>query len=409
MSAAPLAIFALMTLPWTPPMGDPGSRVVKAPVTSEVAQSQSPQAQDRETQMRFRSMDTNGDNIITRDEWRGSAQSFRVHDWNRDGVLSGSELRVASWRNENWENMDYDSQYEIDDWTASNFARLDRNGDNRITRNEWYFDAETFRRVDRNGDNVITRSEFLGAADYDDDRGDRFEYIDADGSGYIERDEWHGTMNAFDRLDTNRDNRLSRAEVVGGTVSRTATTPSTNNRARQQFESLDRNNNNMIARNEWPWSRASFDKYDVNGDGMLTWREFSAAASTSTSAVAPASTGGQTVRVDARVRWTDSGIYVRAGDTINFHAEGVVQMSPDANDTATPEGSRVGRKAPDAPARDQAAGRLLARIGDSGPLVLGPGGQWRAATSGELYFGINDDHLPDNSGEFKVTVNVIGR
>ena len=32
-----------------------------------------------------------------------------------------------------------------------------------------------------------------------------------------------------------------------------------------------------------------------------------------------------------------------------------------------------------------------------------------APVSGRLYLGVNDDHLPDNSGEFVVTVGVQGR
>ena len=53
--------------------------------------------QDQE-QMRFRGMDRNGDGRITRAEWRGSAQSFRQHDWNNDGVLSGDEVRPGALR-----------------------------------------------------------------------------------------------------------------------------------------------------------------------------------------------------------------------------------------------------------------------------------------------------------------------
>ena len=41
-------------------------------------------------------MDANRDGAISRDEWRGSDQSFRVHDWNGDGVLSGGEVRVGA-------------------------------------------------------------------------------------------------------------------------------------------------------------------------------------------------------------------------------------------------------------------------------------------------------------------------
>lgn len=41
---------------------------------------------------RFRGMDTNRDGRITRDEWRGNDNSFRQHDRNGDGVISGKEM-----------------------------------------------------------------------------------------------------------------------------------------------------------------------------------------------------------------------------------------------------------------------------------------------------------------------------
>ena len=53
------------------------------------------QGQDQE---RFRGMDRNRDGVITRAEWRGSAQSFRNHDWNGDGRLSGDEIRPGAQR-----------------------------------------------------------------------------------------------------------------------------------------------------------------------------------------------------------------------------------------------------------------------------------------------------------------------
>jgi hypothetical protein len=41
---------------------------------------------------RFEGMDRNSDGRICRAEWRGSEESFRRHDWNNDGVLSGDEV-----------------------------------------------------------------------------------------------------------------------------------------------------------------------------------------------------------------------------------------------------------------------------------------------------------------------------
>src|SRR3982750_1826536 len=65
------------------------------------------------SQSGFYGQDRNGDGVITRDEWRGSDQSFRQHDINEDGVLSGNELpaRMRTRRQtqgNNNENRDYD-------------------------------------------------------------------------------------------------------------------------------------------------------------------------------------------------------------------------------------------------------------------------------------------------------------
>ena len=160
-------------------------------------------------------MDTNRDGAISRAEWRGSDQSFQRHDWNGDRVLSGNEVRVGAAREFGEEGDDYDqARPEFRNWTERGFANLDRNRDGRIARAEWFYDREGFIRADRNGDNALTREEFL-SGDVDVDREDRFEYLDANRNGRIERAEWHASRDAFTWLDRNRDGVLSRAEVVG--------------------------------------------------------------------------------------------------------------------------------------------------------------------------------------------------
>lgn len=219
---------------------------------------------------RFAAMDTNNDGVITRSEWRGSTRSFAVHDWNGDGVLSGDEVRAGAQR-ANRDDSIFDSnerEYDYDDWTARGFANLDHNRDGRIGREEWHFDLETFRRVDRNRDNSLSRAEFLNEdAQEDDDRNDRFSYLDANNDGRVSRAEWHGTAERFEALDDNRDGMLTRAEVRG-----TAEPP------QDLFTSVDVNRDNSISRDEWHWSRPSFEARDRNRDGRLTRDEFGNAA-----------------------------------------------------------------------------------------------------------------------------------
>jgi Ca2+-binding EF-hand superfamily protein len=110
----------------------------------------------------FHEMDDNHDGVISRHEWRGSRESFRQHDWNDNGILSGEEIsrgsapvsrtadrretapRTAPIRTERDEVL---------------FARRDLNHDGRITRDEWG-DAAAFSRLDKNHDNVVSAYEY---------------------------------------------------------------------------------------------------------------------------------------------------------------------------------------------------------------------------------------------------------
>lgn len=223
--------------------------------------------------IRFQEMDQNGDGTITRAEWRGSARSFEVHDWNGDGKLSGDEVRVGASRNDQALDPNFDSsdrEYVFTDWTDRGFRALDHNGDGRLTRAEWHFDLQEFRFADHNNDGVITRAEFLNQDAEDDDRDDRFPYLDSNHDGRVSRDEWHGAPSRFSALDTNRDGVLTRVELVG------------NEPPPDLFTSVDVNHDRAISLNEWHWSRASFNERDLNRDGRLSVQEFNGAAPTST-------------------------------------------------------------------------------------------------------------------------------
>lgn len=183
----------------------PGSSVRFCARGEQLSQQQSSNAPGNgNAAMRFRRMDTDNDGAISRSEWRGNPQSFSNFDWNNDGVLSGDEVSVAAARR-----------------------------GNRTARGE----------------------------DFEVGNDDRFDYLDINGNGFLERNEWDGGQNAFDRLDTSGDRRLSRAEFD-------------NNTRGSDFSRVDMNGDGRIRLEEWPWSRPAFDRQDANGDGVITQNEY---------------------------------------------------------------------------------------------------------------------------------------
>jgi hypothetical protein len=113
----------------------------------------------------------------------------------------------------------------------------------------------------------------------------------------------------------------------------------------------------------------------------------------------------RTVAVHADRQWTDTGITVRAGDVIRFDPTGVIQWGPGRQDG--PAGEVNSPHNANRPIPNRSGGSLIGRIGaGSGDMfyIGGDRGTFRARTSGRLYLGVNDDHLQDNSGQFRVLV-----
>ena len=214
-------------------------------------------------------------------------------------------------------------------------------------RAEWFYDREGFVRADRNRDGVLTRAEFLGS-EVDADREDRFEYLDVNNNGRVERSEWHASRDAFDWLDRNNDGVLSRTEVVGEDIEES-----------DLFGGLDANNDKVITSDEWQWSRRSFAQQDQNGDGQLTRRELTnAELQSQETSVGAVGTSGRAVVVEAARGWVDTGIDVQPGDRISIDASGTVTLSNNGSDFAEPAGSRVGRRAESAPLRNEPGRRV---------------------------------------------------
>jgi Ca2+-binding EF-hand superfamily protein len=235
--------------------------IAVAPATFAQGRGQARGQQGREN-MRFAGMDRNGDGVITRAEWNGNARAFQNNDWNGDGILSGEEVRPAG-------------QRTVDPGASSaaleqDFITLDFNRDGIVTEDEWYFQRADFVRIDRNRDNIITRAEFLNqnvagttgrAPAVARNSAAAFADLDANDDGRVSVNEWQGTPERFEVLDSNRNGFLSRREMTA------------NEGTADVFNTIDSNRNGAITREEWRSSRDEFDRLDANRDGRISRAE----------------------------------------------------------------------------------------------------------------------------------------
>ena len=114
---------------------------------------------------------------------------------------------------------------------------------------------------------------------------------------------------------------------------------------------------------------------------------------------------GRTIQVAANKPWTDTGIDVRAGETVVFQASGEVTIGRSPGQTASVDGNGSYHSAqypePNAP-----GGALIGKIGNNGrPFGIGSQSQpLPMPASGRLFLGVNDNEIGDNAGAFSVVV-----
>lgn len=138
--------------------------------------------------------------------------------------------------------------------------------------------------------------------------------------------------------------------------------------------------------------------------GRIVLSRPSSGVATSGSSASPGVPEGSGIAVQGNAAWTPTGMTVRRGDRLTFNATGEVRLSNDSADVANANGSRAGRKVAGAPVPDAAAGALVARVGNSPAFPIGESQTVTMPANGQLFLGINDDHVADNQGGFRVTV-----
>lgn len=130
----------------------------------------------------------------------------------------------------------------------------------------------------------------------------------------------------------------------------------------------------------------------------------SVATSGTQTATTPAASAGGGIVVPAQQAWTSAGIRVRRGEWVTFNTTGEVRLTTNETDKAGAAGTETGRMADKAPLPSAPIGALIGRVGNSQPFLIGNQTRVQMPAGGVLFLGINDDHLADNAGEFRVQV-----
>jgi Ca2+-binding EF-hand superfamily protein len=152
----------------------------------------------------FRSMDSNNDGQLTRQEAEaGTQRLFDRLDANKDGEVTREEAETGSvaLRKEQ---------------LSKRFSELDANKDGRLTADESKIPPRFFDRLDANHDHALSLEEFLAQPDFGERRREFvFEHADQNHDGKVTRAEaQQATKERFDRLDANHDRVVTRDEFA---------------------------------------------------------------------------------------------------------------------------------------------------------------------------------------------------
>ncbi|MEO6193177.1 MAG: hypothetical protein ABIS20_09225 [Thermoanaerobaculia bacterium] len=151
---------------------------------------------------------------------------------------------------------------------AERFKELDRNRDGYVSLTEWPLEQASFHVVDRDQDGRLSPGELLTRNVLRQAPPEvQFQKLDINRDGRLSRSERQ--RDGFDRLDRNQDGYITLPQYREDSWSPHATVQD-----EILFRNLDRDRNNRVNRTEWTGSAFTFNHLDRNGDGVLSPNEW---------------------------------------------------------------------------------------------------------------------------------------
>lgn len=233
---------------------------------STAAMAQPADGSSKRFEQMLQKWDANGDGRISLDEYLAAAGAhFQQIDTQNKGAVSAEQIADSP-----------KAQERIERRTAGLVHRLDTAGNGYVTQSEFVAAAQKrFARLDRNGDGKLTPDELDSGRRGQTASGKRaqfaqhrFDPLDANHDGIVTADEFVADAVAkFKELDVAGNGRVTAEEI--------ANSPRAHARAEHVAahvaKRLDTNGDGMVSKDEFlAAARERFAKLDRNGDGFLT-------------------------------------------------------------------------------------------------------------------------------------------